>query len=359
MSKKIRYSLLAILALVMAFGMIGSAAAQAEGRPLRGRGGLRGSIIAIEGSALTLEVRENSAQIITNDETRFHIIGQESAGLADFSVGDTILARGQRQDDDAMLAALIVRQPDGDVVLGRIVAIEADGLRLNGRNDQEISVSVSPETLIALRRQELIWDGDPAGKDALREGMTLAAFGAAGDDGTSLDAHTLVVLRAQPQPQRRGRIGTIANISADSFTLTTPQGEELAVTVTEETRYRLPGIEDPGLEDFTDGDEALVIGQPGAEGEAIARIVAAVPENRPQGRPVAGEITAINGNEISLTTLRGEPITVSTNADTIFRIGRDNEAALSDFTAGDKVIVFGTRGKGDGTVMATHVMKRG
>ncbi len=358
MSKKIRYSLLAALTLVMAFGLIGSAAAQGERRPLRGRGGLRGSITAIEGSALTLDVRENSVQIITNDETRFHIIGQENADLTDFSVGDTILVRGQRQDDNIMLAALIVRQPDGDVVLGRIAAIEEDGLRLNGRNDQEITVSVTSDTLVALRQQELTWDGDPAGKEALHEGMALAAFGTAVADGTSLDAHTLVVLQPQPRPQRRGRVGTIANISSDSFTLTTPRGEELAVTVTEETRYRLPGVEDPGLVDFTDGDEVLVISQPGEESEAIARIVAAVPENRPQGRPAVGEISAINGDEISLTTLQGDTITVVTDADTIFRIGRDNEASLSDFAPGDKVAVFGTRDEAQGILTATHVMKR-
>ncbi len=98
--------------------------------------------------------------------------------------------------------------------------------------------------------------------------------------------------------------------------------------------------------------------QTGDEGEVIARIVAAVPENRPQGRPAVGEISAINGDEISLTTLQGDTITVVIDADTIFRIGRDNEASLSDFAPGDKVAVFGARGEGDGTMLATHVMKR-
>jgi hypothetical protein len=283
MSKKIRYSLLAILSLVMIFAVFGSASAQepvdgtVQGvqRPLHRRGGLRGEISAIEGSTITMAVAQRSVPIITTDETHFHIIGQETATLADFHVGDTILARGQRQEGDSMLASLILLQPEGDVVLGRVTEIDDYSLTINGRDQQPITITVSPDTLVAMIGQETTWDGDPAGRDLLRPGIILAAFGTASSDGLSLNAHTLVSQRPQ------------------------------------------------------------------------------IPH-----RPVAGEISAINGNEISLDLLRGQTITVVTNADTIFHIGRDNSATLADFASGDKIAILGTQDETDGSLLATHVTKR-
>lgn len=282
MSKKIRYSVLAILSLVMIFAVFGSASAQelaqeaAQGqRPLHRRGGLRGEISSIEGSTITLEIAQRSVPIITSDETHFHIIGQETAVLTDFHVGDTILARGQRQEGGSMLASLILLQPEGDVVLGRVTAIDDYSLTINGRDQQPITITVSPDTLVAMIRQETTWDGDPAGRDLLRPGIILAAFGTASSDGLSLEAHTLVSQR----PQR-------------------------------------------------------------------------------SHRPVAGEISAINGDEISLELLRGDTITVVTNADTIFHSGRDNSATLADFASGDKIAVVGTRDEAEGILLAAHVAKR-
>ena len=153
--------------------------------------------------------------------------------------------------------------------------------------------------------------------------------------------------------------GVIDAIADDSFTITNLRGDTVTVLVNDETHYRMPNIEDPGPDDFAAGDEVAIVGLPGdEEGTFSARIVAAVPENRPHGRPIAGEITAINGNEISLALLRGATITVITGPDTIFRIGPDNEASLDDFASGDMIAVFGTRGEEAGTLLATHVMKR-
>ena len=356
MSKKVRMSVLVILSLVMVFAIFGSAAAQGVRRPLRNRGGLRGEISAIDGRTITLELPQRSVQVITDDATNFHIIGQEMAGLSDFSVGDTILARGQRQEDGVMLARLILMQPEGDMLVGRVTAVNEYSLVVNGRDQQEITITVNPDTIVAMIGQELTWDGDPAGSQALHEGIIVAAFGTASSDGSSLDAHTLVSQRPQ-RPQ--GMAGVIDAIADDSFTITNLRGDTVTVLVNDETHYRMPNIEDPGPDDFAAGDEVAIVGLPGdEEGTFSARIVAAVPENRPHGRPIAGEITAINGNEISLALLRGATITVITGPDTIFRIGPDNEASLDDFASGDMIAVFGRRGEEAGTLLATHVMKR-
>ncbi len=355
MSKKVRYSVLAILSLVMIFAVFGSASAQEAQRPLRNRGVLRGEISAIDGTTITLELPQRSVQVITDDETHFHIIGQETTVLSDFNVGDTILARGQRLEDGTMRASVILMQPDGDMVWGRVTAVDETSLLVNGRDQQEITITVSSDTIVAMIGQELTWDGNPAGSDSLYEGAIVAAFGTIGSDGLSLDAHTLVTQRPQ-RPQ--GVAGTIDSIADNRFTITTLRDKTVTVLVNDETRYRMRNVENPTLADFAVGDEVVIIGQPGEEDTFNARIVAAVPENRPHGRPVTGEILAINGDEISLTLLRGQTITVITNPDTIFRVGRDNEATLEDFASGDMIAVFGSQGEEAGTLLATHVMKR-
>lgn len=363
MSKKIRYSLLAILSFIMVFTVFGSAAAQEEvqpgvrqeiRRPLRNRGTLRGEINAINGDVLTLDLPQRSVEILTTGETHFHIIGQQDASLSDFSVGDTILARGRRQEG-ALVANLILLQPEGDLVWGRVTAVDEDGLLLNGRDQQEISVNASPDTIVAIIGQELTWDGDLAGHDLIGEGALLTAFGTMSSDGSSLDAHTIVTQRPQ-RPQ--GLAGVIESIAGDSFTIMALRGEAITVLVNDDTHYRIPGSENPAFADLSIGNEVAIVGQPGEGNTFTARIVAVVPENRPHGRPVAGEITTINGDEISLERLNGRTITVITNPETIFRIGRDNEASLDDFADGDRVAVFGTRGEEEGTMLATHVMKR-
>ncbi len=281
MSNKIRYSLLAILSLILVFGVFGSAAAQEitpqeetrnEQRPLRQRRGVRGQITAIQDDQITLELRERSITVNISDETRFHIISQEEASLDDFSVGDIVLARGRREEGGDLLATLIVLQPDGDRVLGRVAAVYDDGLLLNGRpdadgNPRQITVNASPDTIVAMIGQETTWGGDPAGRDLLQEGMFVAAFGAASADGLTLDAHTLTSTR--PPAQRRAAVGQIEAIQDDGFTLTALNGDTLTIIVTDDTVFHIGRDNEASWEDFNTGDKVIVAGERSEDGTTI------------------------------------------------------------------------------------------
>ena len=189
------------------------------------------------------------------------------------------------------------------------------------------------------------------GRHAVRDLRPLVRAVSLGDG----DAHTLATQR----PQRpRSSAGVINTIGDDSFTMTTLQGDSLTILVNNDTHYRMRSVENPTLADFAIDDEVLVIGQNGEAETLTARLVIAVPENRPPGRPAAGEINAINGGEISLTLLGGQTITVLTDEDTIFRVGGNNEATLADFSVGDMIAVYGARNEEAGTFLASHVMKR-
>jgi len=251
MLKKVRIPLMILLTLAMLLGVMGTAVAQEpeSARPLHARRGLRGEITAISGSALTVAVRDREISVQTNDNTQFHIIGQDEAALADFQVGDAITGRGQRQEDGAFLATHIVRLPDGEMALGRIAAVGDDFVTLNGRDDQQITLHVTDDALVAMRGQTFAWGGDPAGQTMLRQGMRIAAFGEWGSDD-EMDAHTLVSAR----PPRRGMAGVINSLDESSFTMTTLGGDEVTVLTDENTRFRHPNVNAPTLADFAAGD---------------------------------------------------------------------------------------------------------
>jgi len=66
------------------------------------------------------------------------------------------------------------------------------------------------------------------------------------------------------------------------------------------------------------------------------------PNRRGAGRfqGVAGTITAINGNQLSLKSMEGKAVTVNLSSDTQYRKDRQ-PAALTDFKVGDTVMVAG------------------
>jgi len=74
------------------------------------------------------------------------------------------------------------------------------------------------------------------------------------------------------------------------------------------------------------------------EGQAQARPNRRGGESQFPG--VAGTITAIDKNQLSLKTLDGKPVTVNLSADTQYRKDRQ-PATLADFKVGDKVMVGG------------------
>ncbi len=116
--------------------------------------------------------------------------------------------------------------------------------------------------------------------------------------------------------------GEVVSVDGDTITLTTPRGEEQRVKVTEETVYRKK-----------DGDASLVDVVPG---ERIGVKLTAVPEEgkdavaetvmigEPGGmrhRPTVGEVTAVDGNNVTIATEDGEQTFTLPSVETGQRLG--------------------------------------
>ncbi|HZQ90238.1 MAG TPA: DUF5666 domain-containing protein [Terriglobales bacterium] len=72
-----------------------------------------------------------------------------------------------------------------------------------------------------------------------------------------------------------------------------------------------------------------------------------------RGMGVGGTITAINGDTLTIKTMRGDDATVKTTSDTRF-MKDQKEARLADFKTGDQVMIAGERGS-DGVWNARFV----
>jgi len=69
---------------------------------------VRGKVQSIAGTTLTVEDDKGTHTILTDDQTRFRVLGVEEPTIADIQVGDRILILGKPADEGALLARLII-----------------------------------------------------------------------------------------------------------------------------------------------------------------------------------------------------------------------------------------------------------
>jgi hypothetical protein len=158
-------------------------------------------------------------------------------------------------------------------------------------------------------------------------------------------------------PQRLRRVSVRGEVTAvgDSFLkLRTPDQDELLVLITDKTLFRIPGDDDPGLEDIAVGDKVGVIGYRNKDGNLVAKGVAKLPKNV-QRHIVRGEVTAIEGRSLRVSTGAGS-VTVHTDENTRFRIPGVNDPGLDDIAVGDHIVAAGRWNK-DGSLQALLIGK--
>jgi hypothetical protein len=232
---------------------------------------VQGRVTAIDGLTIAVETGQGQRIVITGEATRFLIPGVEDPGLEDVAMGDPILALGRPDDEGDLLA--------------RMVAIVTAG-----------------------------------------------------------------------QVQRHTLRGVIMAIEGDTIGLLTGRGD-VRVLTDRETIFRIPGVEDPGIDDLEVRDQVLVVGTWDPEQELFtARAVTLIPRWPSHLRFVRGEVTGIEGRTIVLNALRGE-VAVLTDGDTLFRIPGAEEPGLENLRVGDKVGILVGRGD-DGGLLAKVVLVR-
>ena len=144
--------------------------------------------------------------------------------------------------------------------------------------------------------------------------------------------------------------GVIQQVDGPTLALATPVGQ-VAVILDDNTVFRVPGVEKPGVGDLTVGDYVGLAGWWGDANVFHAFVVARVASDRIF--PLTGEFVGAADGALTLDTPWG-PATVSVTDDTEYRIPRVDESGLSDLKAGMRTVARGTLGP-DGALTA-HVV---
>jgi len=214
----------------------------------------------------------------------------------------------------------------------QVTAIEGDTLLVTTPSGEQQRV-VTGETT----RFRIPGTRDPSLVD-IDVGDYVGAWGERNEDG-ELVASVVIVVPAELAQRRYMVQGQVLAIEGLTITVHTGQEERLVVT-DEFTRFVIPGVEEPGIEDVSVGDPVLALGRPDDEGNLMARVVAVVTQGQVRQHTIRGLVTDIRGDSLNLLTRRGE-IRVLTSDDTGFRIPGVEDPGIDDLNVRDLIIVLG------------------
>ncbi len=251
-----------------------------------GRFVAQGTVSAIEGTTLVLNTLQGEKQVVT-DEAIFWAPDVENPGLADVQIGDQVVALGKPDEDGNLVARLLAIASADElrehVVRGRVTAVEGQTLVITTREGEREVVTTS-ETYFHVPGAE------EAGLDDIETGHVIMALGQ--KDGDSFTAQIVSVARTRRLRKmiaRRNMVcGQVTAIEGTTLTIETRQGEKTILT-DENTRFRIPGVEDPSIADIKVGDRVVVLGRRDESGDFTARLVG-VPK---KGRELSPETRAL------------------------------------------------------------------
>ncbi|MEX0787363.1 MAG: DUF5666 domain-containing protein, partial [Anaerolineales bacterium] len=144
--------------------------------------------------------------------------------------------------------------------------------------------------------------------------------------------------------------------AASTFTLHTRAGEDLVITVTDETRFVSRQGEIDGLEDLEAGMKAFVRGEVTADGAHIAKTVGVGnPGDRPDHARYAGAVTSVGDRSFSIQPREGGEVTFLVDENTEFHSRDGSVNGLEDLRIGMHVGV-GAAAQDDGSLLALNVL---
>jgi hypothetical protein len=349
MEKIMKNKILIALGLVLTIGLVGVAGtvgvAAAEGEALNGQL-CHGHILEINGDTLLLQTRRGLVTLLTDEHTRYRMPGVQEPNLNGLAVGDHIAVAGRRTEDRTGLARLIVRIPSRQEVgqlRGQLTGIDGEKLTITRPDGVEITVVTNPNT-----RYHVLETENPD-LQHLNIGDNVFARGL-WDQNIHLQAQIVGLVPKEVEQTLTGRVLAVQHSSLE---ILTRQGPFTIITQAD-TRFRIPNVENPTLNDLT--VDAILAAGGTLQADGLHAVVVAVTPQRPQPATRRGLVTAIGDDTLTLATPNG-PVTIHTDEHTRFRVAGVENAALADIQIGYQALVVG-RQNDDGDIQARGIGAR-
>lgn len=157
----------------------------------------------------------------------------------------------------------------------------------------------------------------------------------------------LFAAAVQIVPERIGLDGDITQIAGNNVKIDNPSGE-IVIHTDENTRFRVPGVENPTLADLAVGDHIHGWAVKQGQGSFWGRLLAVVDEHR-----LRGQVSAIAGTALTVKTPEGT-LTFQTDDHTRYRVPGVENPTLANVQVGDLVGILAF-GQPDGTLLARGI----
>jgi len=251
-----------------------------------GRFVAQGTVLAIEGTTLVLDTLQGEKQVTTS-EAIFWAPDVKNPSLDDVQVGDQVVAWGRPDEDGSLVARLVAiasaEELRSHAMRGKVAAVEGQTLVIATHEGQKEVVTTS-KTYFHVPNAEEPGPGD------IEVGRIIAALGQKNDDGT-FTAQIVAVARARLRRRmivRRNMVGgEVTAIEGATLTIETRRGEKTILTDVN-THFRIPGVENPSIEDIEVSDRIIALGRRNEDGDFVARVVGS-----PKGRRLSPETGAL------------------------------------------------------------------
>jgi hypothetical protein len=247
-------------------------------------GAINGEVTAIDGQTLTVNTPGGERALLTDENTQFHVPDVEQATLADIQVGDRVFALVHAQEGGVLLAKAVVVLPENAPApihfRGRVSRVGESSLELQTRRCG-IEVTTTESTRIRVPDVQ-----DPSLSD-IRVGDTVLVIGRPAGL-CRIEARAISVL-PPVSPHRFVIPGEVLSIEGTTLTVQDPKDTHTVYT-DEQTRFRIPDVENPTLADVQVGDHILAIGEPTEGRNLLARLIIVRPP--PQEAAPESEVEA-------------------------------------------------------------------
>lgn len=149
--------------------------------------------------------------------------------------------------------------------------------------------------------------------------------------------------------QRHGGLGKVIAIGQNTLTVENQWGT-FDILTDEKTVIRVPGVENPTLDDVPVG--ALVAGRVEKRDDSsfLAKAIFVVPPPKARLRGL-GKVTAVGDNALTVETHRGETVDVLVDGETVLRIRGVENPTLEAIHVGD-IVAGQVEKQEDGTLLA-------
>ncbi|MBN1315399.1 MAG: hypothetical protein JXA42_08025 [Anaerolineales bacterium] len=235
--------------------------------PIRSEAGmLRGELSAKGDDWLDITRPDGTpVRVLVTENTRFQIPNVQNGSLGDLAIGDPVYTAGVWNDRQELVARLIGLMPEDvqDVVRGKVTSINSPVIEVL-THQGIVTVITDEETRFRILGQE----------NASIDDIMIDDLIVAGGVRTSSGLDAAVVKVVDEQTRRVVRQGVVITKSENSLEIETSGGQLLVLT-DENTRIRIPGIEQATLDDIEVGSRILVAGLINENNSLLARMIGA------------------------------------------------------------------------------------